>query len=104
MTIYGVKGGSPHFFWLNLIFFVTYKGMQKFKIVVKPLLGEKCVGGRRRRKKNNAKISGHYVRPHTHNVYAHALHACEGRFDKRCTFDIYIFLFYLSYAAHIPPS
>ena len=26
-----------------------------------------------RRKKNNAKFSGHYVRPHTHNVRAHAI-------------------------------
>ena len=57
--------------------------MQKFKIVGKPLLGEKYVEGkkkerkkegrRRRRKKNNAKLSGQYVRPRTHNVRAHAL-------------------------------
>ena len=31
----------PHFFGLNLIFFVTYKGMYKFKILGKPLVGEK---------------------------------------------------------------
>ena len=50
--------------------------MQKFKIVVKPLLGEKYVEGRRRKegkKKNNAKFSGHYVCPRTQNMRAHAL-------------------------------
>ena len=43
MTIWGMKGGppAPLFLWLNLIFFVNYKGIQKFKIVGKPLLGEK---------------------------------------------------------------
>ena len=42
MMIWGVKGESPPFFFgLNLIFFVTQKGTQKFKIIGKPLLGEK---------------------------------------------------------------
>ena len=44
--------------------------MQKFKIVGKPLLREKYVEAKR---KNNAKFSGHYVRPRTHNVRAHEL-------------------------------
>ena len=53
--------------------------MQKFKIVGKPLLGEKYVEGKKKKKekeeeKNNAKFSGHYVRPCTQNVHAHALH------------------------------
>ena len=50
--------------------------MHKFKIIGKPLLGEKYVEGRRRkegRKKNNAKFIGHYVRPCMHNVRAPAL-------------------------------
>ena len=42
--------------------------MQKFKIIGKPLLGEKYVEG-----KKNAKFSGHYVRPRTHKVRVHAL-------------------------------
>ena len=45
--------------------------MQKFKNKGKPLLGEKYVEGKK--KKNNAKFSGHYVRPRMHNVHAHAL-------------------------------
>ena len=44
--------------------------MQKFKLIGKPLLGEKYVEGRK--KKNNAKFSGHYHQ-RTHNVHAHAL-------------------------------
>ena len=47
--------------------------MQKFKIVGKPLLGEKYVEGKKKKeekkeeeKKNNAKFSSHYVRPRTH--------------------------------------
>ena len=44
--------------------------MQKFKIVGKPLLGEKYMEGKK--KKNNAKFSGYYVHQHTHNVLAHA--------------------------------
>ena len=56
--------------------------MQKFKLIGKPLLGEKYVEGKkkerkkeeeRRRRKNNAKFSGHYFRPCTHNVRAHTL-------------------------------
>ena len=39
--------------------------MQKFKIIGKPLLGEKYVEGK---KKKNAKFSSHYVRPRMHNV------------------------------------
>ena len=58
--------------------------MQKFKIIGKPLLGEKYVEGRRKEERimpthnvrahalhshqNNAKFSGHYVRPRTDNV------------------------------------
>ena len=50
------------------------KACKKFKTIGKPHLGEKYVEGRRRRrkeglKKNNAKISGHYVLPRTHNVH-----------------------------------
>ena len=44
--------------------------MQKFKIIGKPLLGEKYVEGK---KKKNAKFSGHYVYPRTETVRAHAL-------------------------------
>ena len=55
--------------------------MQKFKIIGKYLLGEKYVEGKKeRKKKNNAKFSGHYVHPRTHNVRAHALRShqkCE---------------------------
>ena len=45
--------------------------MQKFKIIGKPLLGERYIEGKKkkkekRKKKNNAKFSGHYVRPRTH--------------------------------------
>ena len=41
--------------------------MQKFKIIGKPLLGEKYVEGKKEEeRKNNAKFSGHYVRPRTH--------------------------------------
>ena len=50
--------------------------MQKLKIIGKPLLGEKYVEGKKeeiRRRKNNAKFSGPYVRPRTHNVRARAL-------------------------------
>ena len=50
--------------------------MQKFKLIGKPLLGEKYVEGKRKkrkRRKNNAKFSGHYVRPRPHNVRTHAL-------------------------------
>ena len=36
------------------------------------LLGEKKVEGKKK-KKNNAKFSGHYVRQHTHNVHAYTL-------------------------------
>ena len=46
--------------------------MRKFKIIGKPLLGEKYVHGKRK-KKNNAKFSGHYVYPRTETVRAHAL-------------------------------
>ena len=49
--------------------------MQKIIIIVKLLLGEKYVEGRRKkkegRKKNNAKFRCHYVCPRTHNVRAH---------------------------------
>ena len=44
-----------------------------FNFLGQPLLGEKYVEGKRK-KKNNAKFSGHYVCPHTHNVRAHAVH------------------------------
>ena len=72
--------------------------MQKFKFIGKPLLGEKKVEGRRKKERrmmpslvattsalarkpcvrtqyvytNNAKFSGHYVCPRTHNVLSHA--------------------------------
>ena len=45
--------------------------MQKFKIIGKPLLAGKYVEGKK--KKNNAKFSGHYVHQRTHNIRAHAL-------------------------------
>ena len=45
--------------------------MQKLKFIGKLLLGEKYVHGRKR--KINAKFSGHYVRPGTYNTLAHAL-------------------------------
>ena len=40
----------PILFWLTLIFLVAQKGMQKFKIVAKPLLEEKYVHGRKKKK------------------------------------------------------
>ena len=43
-----------------------------FKFLGKPLLGEKYVEGRKK-KKNKAKFSGHYVCPHTHNLRVHVL-------------------------------
>ena len=45
MTIWGLKGG------LNLIFCVAEKGMQNFRIVGKPLLGEKYMDGKKKKKK-----------------------------------------------------
>ena len=48
--------------------------MKKFKIVGKPLVGEKYVHGKRN---NNAKFSGHYVRPRNHNVRGHALRSYQ---------------------------
>ena len=46
-----------------------------FNFLGKPLLGEKYVEERKkeRKKKNNAKFSGHYVYPRTETVRAHAL-------------------------------
>ena len=52
--------------------------MQKFKIIAKPLLGEKYVEGKKekeRKSKNNAKFNGHYVHPRMHNVCGQALHS-----------------------------
>ena len=51
--------------------------MQKFKLIGKPLLGEKYVEGKKKEKerKNNAKFRGHYVRQRTHTVRVHALHS-----------------------------
>ena len=50
--------------------------MQKFKIIGKPLLGEKYFEGKRR-----IKSSSHYVRQLTHNVRAHELRS------DQCTDD-----------------
>ena len=49
--------------------------MDKFKIIGKPLLGEKYMEGKK--KKNNAKFSGHYVCPRTETVREHALPSHE---------------------------
>ena len=73
MTIWGGEGVSlAIFFWLTIFFLIFFqKGMQKFKIIGEPLLGEKYVHGKRR--KNNAKFSGHYVRPRMHTQRSCAL-------------------------------
>ena len=50
-------GVSPNIiFWLNLIFLVTYNGMQKLKLIGKPLLGEKYVEGKKKERKNNQSL------------------------------------------------
>ena len=41
IMIWGVKGESPPFCLAKSFIFLTLKGMQIFKIVGKPLLGEK---------------------------------------------------------------
>ena len=66
---------EPPFFCANLLVRVKLGYPPNFNFLGKPLLGEKYVEGRRKRRKrkNNAKFSGHYVFPHTHNVRAHAL-------------------------------
>ena len=64
--------------------------MKKFKLIGKPLLVEKYVEGKR---KNNAKFSGQYVRPRTHNVRVHALRSYQfisGDFNQA---KIFIFKF-----------
>ena len=56
----------------NLLVRVKLGYPPNFNFLGKPLLGEKYVHGKRR-KKNNAKFSGHYVYPRTETVCAHAL-------------------------------
>ena len=58
--------------------------MHKFKIVGKPLLGEKYMHGEKKERKNNAKFSGDYVRQRTHNVHAHALGLDQLLKHKEC--------------------
>ena len=59
----------------NLLVRVKLGYPPNFNFLGKPLLGEKYVHGKkeRRKKKNNAKFSGHYVYPRTETVCAHAL-------------------------------
>ena len=65
---------TPFFFSENLLVRVKLGYPPNFNFLGKPLLGEKYAEGKRRRKKkNNAKFSGHYVCPRTHNVRAHSL-------------------------------
>ena len=71
-------GGFPYLiFCTNLLFWVKLGYPPYFSFLGKPLLGEKYVEGKRKKKeeerKNNAKSSGHYVCPRTHNVCAHTL-------------------------------
>ena len=72
-------GGSltPFLFCENLLVRVKLGHPPNFNFLGKPLLGEKYVEGKRRkkkeRKKNNAKFSGHYVCPCTETVREHAL-------------------------------
>ena len=68
-------GGSltPLFFCENLLVRVKLGHPPNFNFLGKPLLGEKYVEERKRRRKNNAKFSGHYVCPHTETMREHAL-------------------------------
>ena len=71
-------GGVPYpiFFCANLLVRVKLGYPPNFNFLGKPLLGEKYVHGKkkeRKKKKNNAKFSGHYVYPRTETVRAHAL-------------------------------
>ena len=73
-----------------------------FNFLGKPLLGEKYVEGkknkeRKRRKNNNAKFSGHYVCPRTHNVAPHAL-----RSHQYCTTAKYSLIFPEIYSHSLP--
>ena len=60
---------------MNLLVLVKLAYPPNFNFLGKPLLGEKYVEGRKKKKerKNNAKFSGHYVCPRTHYVRAHTL-------------------------------
>ena len=66
-------GGSltPFLFCTNLLVRVKLGYPPNLNFLGKPLLGEKYMEGKK--KKNNAKFSGHYVCPRMQNVRAHAL-------------------------------
>ena len=67
-------GGDPlPHFCTNLLVRVKLGYPPNFNFQGKPHLGEKYVHGKKEeRRKNNAKFSGHYVRPCTHNMRARA--------------------------------
>ena len=58
----------PIFFCTNISVRVKLGYPPNFNFIGKPLLEEKYVEGRRKRRKNNAKFSGHYVCPRTETV------------------------------------
>ena len=71
-------GGGPYhiFFCANLLVRVKLGYPPNFNFLGKHLLGEKYVEEKKKKekeRKNNAKFIGHYVRPRTHNMRAHAL-------------------------------
>ena len=82
ITIWGAKGGPPHFCLEAKSYFFGYLERQA-KIQNRRQIpsGGKVSGRkeRKRKKKNDTKFSGHYVRQRMDNVLAHAL-----RSDKLC--------------------
>jgi hypothetical protein len=61
MSPLGIRGGPEFFVYPNSYFFVTKNSVQNFKTLGQPLLGEKNVAQKERRKENNHKNSGHFV-------------------------------------------
>ena len=68
----GGGGPLPHlFFCPNLLVRVKLGYPPNFNFLVH---------GKKKKKKNNAKFSDHYLRPRTHNVRAHALRLHQNYF------------------------
>ena len=67
-------GGVPYpiFLGTNLLVRDKLGYPPNFNFLGKPLMGEKYVEGKKK-KKNNAKFSGHYFGPRMETVRAHAL-------------------------------
>ena len=73
---WGGRGPLPNFLCTNLLVRVKLGYPPNFNFLGQLEVPLKYVHGRKRRK-NNAKFSGHYVHPRTHNVHAHALRLPE---------------------------